>query len=67
MLVKLDTHHWGIQGNSVVVLVKNATFQGMGSGGRGRTENGMYWVQDSLHCWKYILYFHGKYIKRVSG
>jgi hypothetical protein len=24
----------------------------------------MYLVQDSLHHWKYILYFHGKYIKK---
>jgi len=37
--VKLDTYHWGIQCNSVVVLVKMATFQRMGGGGRGRTEN----------------------------
>jgi len=27
----------------------------------------MYQVQDSLHHRKYILHFHGKYIKRVSG
>jgi hypothetical protein len=25
---------------------------------------GMYQVQDNLHHRKYILYFHGKYIKR---
>jgi len=29
--------------------------------------DGMYRVQDSLHHRKYILYFHGKYIKSVSG
>jgi len=38
--VKLDTNHWGIQWNSVVMLVKKATFQRMGSGGKGRTESG---------------------------
>jgi len=39
MQVKLDTYHWGIQWNSVVMLVKKATFQRTGSGGKGRTEN----------------------------
>ena len=28
---------------------------------------GMYQAQDNLHNWKYILYLHGKYIKRESG
>ena len=37
--VKLDTYHWGIQWNSVVVQIKKATFQRMESGGKGRTEN----------------------------
>lgn len=32
------TYHWGIQWNSMVMQVK-ATFQRMGSGGKGRTEN----------------------------
>jgi hypothetical protein len=39
MQVKLDTYHWGIQWNSVAMLVKKATFQRMGSGEKGRTEN----------------------------
>jgi hypothetical protein len=37
--VKLDTYHWGIQLNSVIVQIKKATFQRMGSGGKGRKEN----------------------------
>jgi len=48
-----------------VMQVKKATFQRMGSGGMGRTENR--WdvtVQDRLHHRKYILHFHGKYIKK---
>jgi len=28
--------------------------------------DGMYQVQDSVHHRKYILYFHGKYIKKVQ-
>ena len=28
--------------------------------------DGMYQVQDSLHHRKYILYFHGKYIKKSA-
>ena len=39
MQVKLNTYHWGIQWDSMVMQVKNATFQRMGSGGKGRTEN----------------------------
>jgi len=39
MRVKLNTYHWGIQWNSMVMEVKKATFQRMGSGGKGRTEN----------------------------
>ena len=35
----LNTHHWGIQWNSTVMQVKKATFQRMGSGGNGETEN----------------------------
>jgi len=38
MQVKLDTYHWGIQWNFMIIQVK-ATFQRMGSGGKGRTEN----------------------------
>jgi hypothetical protein len=37
--VKLDTYHWGVQWNSVVIQFKKVTFQRMGSGGKGRTEN----------------------------
>jgi hypothetical protein len=33
MKVKLNTYHWGIQWNSVVMLVKKVTFRRMGSGG----------------------------------
>ena len=36
MEVKLNTHHWGIQWNSMVMQVKKVTFQIMGSGGKGR-------------------------------
>jgi len=39
MQVKLNTYHWGLQWNSVVMQFKKATFQRMGSGGKGRTEN----------------------------
>jgi hypothetical protein len=39
MQVKLNTHHWGIEWNCVVMQVKKATFQRTGSGGKGRTEN----------------------------
>ena len=39
MQVKLNTYHWGIQWNSMVMEVKKATFQRMGSGGQGRTED----------------------------
>jgi len=39
MKVKLNTYHWGIQWNSMVMQVKKATFQRMGSGERSRTEN----------------------------
>jgi hypothetical protein len=49
----------------MVMQVKKATFQRMGSGGKGRTENR--WdvsVQDSLHHRKYILHTHCKYIKK---
>jgi len=28
---------------------------------------GMYQVQDNLHYRKYILYFHGKYIKKSAA
>jgi len=44
----------------MVMQVKTATFQRMGSGGKRRTEN----RGDSLHRRKYILYFYGKYIKK---
>jgi hypothetical protein len=33
------TRHRGIQWNSMVMRVKKATFQRMGSGGKDRTEN----------------------------
>ena len=52
----------------MVMQVKKATFQRMGSGGKDRTENR--WdvsVQDSLHHRKAILYFHGKYIKKSAA
>ena len=39
MQVKLNTYHWGLQWNSVVMQFKKATFQRMGSGGKSRTEN----------------------------
>jgi hypothetical protein len=40
MQMKLkSTYNWGMQWNSMVMLVKKATFQRMGSGGKGRTEN----------------------------
>ena len=39
MQVKLNTYHWDLQWDSMVMQVKKATFQGMGSGGKGRTEN----------------------------
>ena len=51
----------------MVMQVKKVTFQRMGSGGKGRTENRWdYQVQDSLHHWKYNFYFHGKYIKKSA-
>jgi len=31
--MKLNTYHWGIQWNFVVMLVKKVTFRRMGSGG----------------------------------
>ena len=65
--MKLNTYHWGLQWNSVVMQFKKATFQRMGSGGKGRTENRGIYQADILHNWKYILYFHSKYIKRESG
>ena len=37
--VKLNTYHWGLQWNSMVMQVKKATFQGMGSCGKGGTWN----------------------------
>jgi len=69
MHVKLNTYHWGIQWNKVVMLVKKATFWRMGSGGKGRTENrGMYQVKDGLDHGKYhILYLHGKYTKKAAA
>jgi len=39
MQVKLNTCHWGIKGNSMVMPVKKATFHRMGSAGKGRNEN----------------------------
>jgi hypothetical protein len=39
MQVKHNTYHWGIQRKSVVMQVAKATFQRMGSGGKGRAEN----------------------------
>jgi hypothetical protein len=39
MWVKLNAYHWGLQWNSVVMLVKKMTFWRMGSGGKGRSEN----------------------------
>jgi hypothetical protein len=37
--VKLNKYDWSIQWNYMVVQVKMAIFQRMGSGGKGRTEN----------------------------
>ena len=49
----------------MVMRVKKATFQRMGSGGKDKLKtHGMYQVQDSLHHRKYILCFHDKYIKK---
>jgi hypothetical protein len=39
MHVKLNTYHWGTPWNSIVMQVKEATFQRMGNCGNGRTEN----------------------------
>ena len=39
MQVKFNTYHRDIQWNSIVIQDKKATFQRMGSGGKGRTEN----------------------------
>ena len=39
MQVELNTYNLGIQWNSMVKPVKMATFQRMGRGGKGRTEN----------------------------
>ena len=67
MQVKLHTYHWGIQWNSMVMQVKRATFQRMKSGGKGRTESR--WEVSGageLHHRKYVLYFHGMYIKKMS-
>jgi len=42
MQVKLNTYHWGIQWNSMVMQDKKAIFQRTVSAGKGRTE--MRWV-----------------------
>jgi hypothetical protein len=47
----------------MVMQVKTATFQRMGSGEKGRTENRGY----SLHHRKCILYFYGKSIKKSAA
>jgi len=39
MQEKLNTYHWVKHWNSMVMKVRKATFQRMGSGGKGRTEN----------------------------
>jgi hypothetical protein len=44
----------------MVMQVKKATFHRMGSGGKGRTENR--WAVSGAG--QYIVYFHGKYIKK---
>ena len=50
------------------MLVKKATFQRMGVAERVELKiDGMYQVQDSLHHRQYILYFHGKYIKKSAA
>jgi hypothetical protein len=38
MKVKLNTYHWSIQWNSMVMQVEKTTYQRMGSG-KGKTEN----------------------------
>ena len=49
----------------MVMLVKKATFQRKEVVERVELKiDGMYQVQDSLHHRKYILHFHGKYIKK---
>ena len=49
----------------MVMQVKNATFQRKVVVERVELKiDGMCQVQDSLHHRKYILYFHGKYIKK---
>ena len=63
MQVKLNTHHWGIQWNSLVMQVKKATFQRMGSGGKGRTEN-RGGVSKTACTTGSVFYFYGKYIKK---
>ena len=48
--------------------VKKATFQRMGNGVKVELKtDGMCQVQDSLHHRKYILYFHGKYLKKSAA
>ena len=59
MQVKLNTYHWGIQWNSLVMQVKKAAIQRMGSGGKGRTENRGHVSRTAC-----IFYFYGKYIKK---
>ena len=52
----------------MVMQVKKATFQRMEVMERVELKiDGLYQVQDSLHHRKYILYFHGKYIKKSAA
>jgi hypothetical protein len=48
------------------LLNMQVTFQGMRSGGKGRTEN-MRCIRWTLHHRKYALYFHGKDIKKSAA
>ena len=51
----------------MVMQVKKATFQRMGSGGKGRTENRWDVSDGQSSPLKYILYFHDKYIQKSAA
>ena len=60
MHVKLDKYNWGIQN----CRLRRRHFREWEVVERVELKiDGMYRVQDSLHHRKYILYFHGMYIK----
>jgi len=65
MQVKLNTYHWGIQWNSMVMQVNEGDISAWEVVERFELKiDGMYQVQGSRHHRKYILYFHGKYTKK---